>query len=620
MSLRMKVMAVLLPVMVLLLVGLYSLMSGVISRGFNEIEQEHMQRNVARVRASLGQEMQALRSTSLDWGSWTDVYEWVETQDPAFVEGSLSLGNEGLDDLQLEFLAIRDLKGSYLFSEQVQPDADDPAPLSEAMRALLARYPQVSMASKADRAQVGFVVADGVPMLLAGAAVLDSEELLESRGAVVMGRMLDDDYLAILSERVGLDLDLSLTGDTAAPADFVAAAQQLGTGEGAVVQTLDEETIAGYFSIDDIEGKPLALVRLSQDRAIHRQGQVSLRYLIVVFALAAFAILVSLILLLNNVVLRRILNLSAEVNRISLSSDLTLRTSASGRDEIGHLGREMNEMLRALEVASDKERKYIREIDASLKLAASIQASMLAHDFSDGGAVVDLHASLIAAKTVGGDFYDYFWLDEQRIAFVIADVSGKGVPAGLFMVKAKTVIKSAARADRTPAEIIMRANDELSEGNDESMFVTALFGVLETTTGRLELVSAGHNPPYILDAAGGAVHEERLPEQVVLGAMAGIDYESTSLTIRPGDALFIYTDGVNEAMDPDNVEFGYERLLTVLQDRKDTAIDVTTAMVDAVNAFARGAEQSDDITVMCLRWKQPGRMSDRRGSGRGDGD
>ena len=613
MSLRMKVMAVLLPVMALLLGGLYSLMSGVISRGFSEIEQTHMQRNIARVRAALEQEMQALRSTSLDWGSWTELYDWVPTRDADFIERSLALGSAGLDDLKLEFLAIRDLSGEYVFSEQRQPGADEPMPLSEAMRALLARYPKVSMPAKQDRAMVGFVVADGVPMLLAGAPVLDSDEALDSRGAVVMGRILDEDYLAGLSERVGLELRLSLTGNQTTSSDFVFAAQQLSTGQQpAVVQILDESTIAGYFSIDDIDGKPLALIRLSEDRAVHRQGQLSLRYLVIVFALAALAILTALILLLNNVVLRRILNLSDEVHRISLSSDLTLRTSASGHDEIGHLGREMNEMLQALEMASEREHKYIREIDASLKLAASIQSSMLAHDFSDGGELVDLHAALIPAKTVGGDFYDYFWLDERRIAFVIADVSGKGVPAGLFMVKAKTVIKTAARADRTPAEIIMRANDELSEGNDESMFVTALFGVLNTSSGHVELVSAGHNPPYIIDGESGVAHEKRLPEQVVLGAMDGIEYSATSLTIRPGDALFLYTDGVNEAMDPDNVEFGYERLLAVLQNNRSSAAEITASMIDAVHVFVREADQSDDITVMCLRWKAAGTRDRRR--------
>lgn len=611
MSLRMKVMAVLVPVMALLLIGLYTLMSGVIQRGFADIETAHVQRNVERVRAALQQDLQSLRSTSLDWGSWTSLYDWVPVRDQEFVDSSLALGDDGLDDLGVAFLAVRDINGEYLFSEHRQTEDDDSMPLSAAMRELLARYPQLAMPAKSANGAVGYVLAEGVPMMLAGAAVLDSDEALDSRGSVVLGRLLDQAYLDDLSSRVGLQLALAIEGQSAA-ADFGAAATALGVGvDASSIAVIDEDEIAGYFRISDVDARPLAIVRLAEDRAIHRQGQLSLRYLLVVFALAALAILIALILLLNNVVLRRIMLLSSEVNRISRSSDLTLRTSAGGRDEIGHLGREMNDMLRALEEASEKERKYIREIDASLKLAASIQSSMLAQDFRDGGEAVDLHAQLIPAKTVGGDFYDFFWLDPQRIAFVIADVSGKGVPAGLFMVKAKTVIKAAALPSRTPAEIVAHANDELSEGNDESMFVTALFGVLHTGSGELELVSAGHNPPYVI-GADGVAREQRLSEQVVLGAMGGLEYDSTAMTLQPGDSLFIYTDGVNEAMDPDNVEFGYPRLLQALNGAQRSAAATDAAVVDAVHDFVRGAEQSDDITVMCLRWKQPGRMPDRR--------
>lgn len=613
MSLRMKVMAVLVPVMALLLSALYLLMSGVISRGFEEIEQQHMQRNVQRVRAALDQEMSALGAISRDWGSWTDLYDWMASGDPGFVDRSLQLGPEGLGRLGIALLAVRSHVGEIRFAEQLAPGGEETQPLAPGIRALIDAHTAVSAPAKEAGAQAGYLRDGEQLLMMAGAPVLDSAEARPSRGSVILVRMLDEDFMARLSERVGLALAVATADGEGWPGRFAHAADALARDEGGIaIRTLEEDLIAGYMLVRDPLGKVLAMVEVSQDRPIRRQGQLSLRYLQGVFLLAAVAILAALILLLNNVVLRRILRLSAEVNQISRSSDLTLRTSAQGRDEIGHLGREMNDMLRALEAAAEKERKYIREIDASLKLAASIQSSMLGQDFSEGSAVVDLHASLIPAKTVGGDFYDFFWLDPHRIAFVVADVSGKGVPAGLFMVKAMTVIKAAAAQSGDPAEIVGRANDELSTGNEESMFVTALFGVLDTQSGELELVNAGHNPPMLVEGPERRVRELRLEQQVVLGAMAGLPYVSTRLSIRPGDQLFVYTDGVNEAMDPDNVEFGYARMGEALAAAGGSAAALNRAVLDAVAGFVRGAEQSDDITVLSLGWVQSGTLPERR--------
>nr|WP_282452669.1 SpoIIE family protein phosphatase [Lysobacter sp. CAU 1642] len=612
---RMKVIAVLVPVMALLLTALYLLMSGVISRGFAQIEEQHMQRNVQRVRAALEQEMQAVRASARDWGSWTDLYDWMESGDSGFVERSLRLGAEGLERLGIDLLAVRAHAGGIRFGEQLDPGAEDATIEPDArMRALIDAHPALAAPSKEAGGQVGLLADGGQLLIMAGSPVLDSDEQRASRGSVILVRLLDEDFMARLSDRVGLSLAVSPAGPEGWQGEPARLAVALGRSpSGSLIKALGEERIAGYFLIEGPGGETLALVEVSQDRPIHRQGQLSLRYLLGVFMLAAVAILAALVLLLNNVVLRRILQLSAEVNQISRSSDLRLRTSAEGRDEIGHLGREMNDMLRALEAAAEKERKYIREIDASLKLAASIQSSMLSRDFGDGAGVVDLHAQLIPAKTVGGDFYDFFWLDTHRLAFVIADVSGKGVPAGLFMVKAKSVIKTAASVFSDPGEIVARANDELSAGNDESMFVTALFGVLDTASGELELVNAGHNPPMLIEGPQRSVRELRLEQQVVLGAMDGLPYASTRLHLQPGDRLFIYTDGVNEAMDPDNVEFGYARLVESLSAASGDAAAIDAAVVDAVQAFARGAEQSDDITVMCLAWLRPGSLADGLG-------
>ena len=608
-------MALLVPAMLILMGGLYALMADLVSRGFAEVELLQMQRNAARVRSAIDHEAEALRSTSLDWGTWSELYSWVGNRNPDFLEGSLRLDADGLQHLQVQFLAVLDEQQQPLHSEQMQDDGESVAELSVLNLAVVRDNRKLTQPERV--AKVGIVLADGRPLMLASAPILDGDNRTPPRGHVVIGRQMDADYMAALSKRVALTLDLFYQ-DHAAADDVVWAREQLAAADGAgqapkaVVKTIDENQIAAYITLSDASGRTVATLRLSQDRPIYRQGLLSLRYLLGVFVLAAIALLVALTFMLNNIVLRRILLLSTEVNEISRSTDLSLRTSASGRDEIGRLSREMNDMLQVIERASEKERKYIREIDASLKLAASIQSSMLSTDFAAGGDSVDLHAALIAAKSVGGDFYDFFWLDPTHLALVVADVSGKGVPAGLFMVKAKAAIKSMAANVHDPAEVMRLANDELAQNNDEAMFVTALLAVLDTQTGELEMINAGHNPPYLIAGVGGDVVERRLSEDVVLGAMEGLPYQSTRLQLNPGDGLFMYTDGVNEAMNPDNVEFGYQRLIDALEAPANSSAERNGTVITAIHEFVRDAEQSDDITVLCVHWLAPGCAPERR--------
>jgi phosphoserine phosphatase RsbU/P len=245
-----------------------------------------------------------------------------------------------------------------------------------------------------------------------------------------------------------------------------------------------------------------------------------------------------------------------------------------------------------------------QKLDEALKLAASIQMSMLSRSFPtpDEGAV-EVHACLVPAKEVGGDFYDFFWIDPTTLAFLVADVSGKGMPAALFMAKAKTLLKAHASLVREPDAILARANDELAEDNDNGMFVTLFLGVLETETGRVRIANAGHNPPYLRPAAGGPAQRLSTPEDVALGVMDGLDYSVGELQLAPGDSLFLYTDGINEAMDLYNEQFDYARMETVLARDYPSIVAFDEAMLQAVRDFTAGAEPSDDLTILTVRWR-----------------
>ena len=277
-------------------------------------------------------------------------------------------------------------------------------------------------------------------------------------------------------------------------------------------------------------------------------------------------------------------------------------------DEIEALCRSFNFMLEELEnyianlskVTAEKER-----IGAELDIAKDIQASMLPcifPAFPERGEF-DIYATMDPAKEVGGDFYDFFMVDERHLAIVVADVSGKGVPAALFMVIGKTLIKDHTAPDRDLGKVFTAVNDLLCEANSEGLFITAFEGVLDLVTGEFNFVNAGHEMPFICKAGEDFVAHKIRPGFVLAG-MEGMRYRAGSMTLEPGDKLFQYTDGVTEATSADNELYGMERLANVLNRVKDGKPDEILPAVKAdIDAFVGEAPQFDDITMLCLEYK-----------------
>ena len=218
---------------------------------------------------------------------------------------------------------------------------------------------------------------------------------------------------------------------------------------------------------------------------------------------------------------------------------------------------------------------------------------------------VDLYASMRPAREVGGDFYDFYFSGPRKLVFLVADVSDKGVPAALFMMRAKTLLKSIAQTGRPIADVVTEANNSLCEGNGANMFVTAWVGELDLESGRVKYVNAGHNPPIVLRAGDGSASFLRTRPGLVLGAMPGVKYRSDELDLEPGDMLYLYTDGVTEQADPHGELFGEERLLAFLAGGGFVKHPETCAgaVLAVVTAHAAGAEQSDDRTQLIVRYK-----------------
>ena len=284
-----------------------------------------------------------------------------------------------------------------------------------------------------------------------------------------------------------------------------------------------------------------------------------------------------------------------------------------------HTGDEMEVLSDALNAMFDDTRRYMtnllsvtaekEKIGAELNVATQIQADMLPRIFPafPDRREFDLYAFMHPAREVGGDFYDFFLIDEDHLCMVIADVSGKGVPAALFMVIAKTLIKNQAMMGDDPADILGKVNEQLCEGNDAMLFVTVWISILTISTGKGIAANAGHEHP-VIRRAGGSYELVVYRHSPAVAAMEGMRFRQHSFELHPGDRLFVYTDGVPEATNAENELFGNERMLDVLNsqpDRKPHALLET--MKREIDVFVGEAPQFDDITMLCLDYFGPGR-------------
>ena len=213
----------------------------------------------------------------------------------------------------------------------------------------------------------------------------------------------------------------------------------------------------------------------------------------------------------------------------------------------------------------------------------------------------ELYGHMVAAREVGGDFFDVVKLADGRYGLAIADVSGKGVPAAMFMMSSRTLLKGAAIGTPHPGNVLREVNDVLEQDNESLMFVTLFYGVYDPATGELTYANGGHNPPLIVHSDGTSME---LPQTngVALGVMGGMEYEQSKITLEPGDTAVFYTDGVSEAMNGENEEFGMDRFSQVFANTPPSgAIAANKAVFEAVQQFADGTPQSDDITCLVLR-------------------
>ena len=288
----------------------------------------------------------------------------------------------------------------------------------------------------------------------------------------------------------------------------------------------------------------------------------------------------------------------ARITQGNLDEVVDVRNSS----EFASLSDDINQTVTVLKGYIDAAEKRFEQ---ELEFARTIQESALPNNFNFPRRDFEIYAMMDPAKEVGGDFYDFFFVDQNLLAMVIADVSGKGIPAALFMMRAKTAIRGLAESGLTPSEVLNRANNTLCEGNDAEMFVTVWLGIIDLTTGKMTCANAGHEYPVLM-SDGGDYNYVKDKHDLALAAMENIKYHEYDLQLEPGERLFVYTDGIPEAIDEKVEQYGTGRLSEVLNTLKDSSIaDTLPAVRKNIADFVGEADQFDDITMLGFVYHGP---------------
>ena len=275
--------------------------------------------------------------------------------------------------------------------------------------------------------------------------------------------------------------------------------------------------------------------------------------------------------------------------------------------DLGDLSSTIEKAIKQIDYVheSQKEHSQLESLKEDLTMARDIQQFFLPQTFPpfpEDSDQLDIYASMEAAKDIGGDFYDFFRIDDDHIAFVIGDVCGKGIPAALFMAFSRTIIRSKGIQCGTAKACMTESNRLLAAYSADCMFVTVFYAIYNTKTGLVTYSNAGHNPPHVV-RSDGRVEELPKSKDPMMGIFE-VEYKEASLQLEPGDMLVMFTDGVTEAMNPDRMEFGTRRLMTILgRQAGKSSQQIIEVVKDAIKDFTEGAEQSDDITMLAIKRK-----------------
>ena len=401
-----------------------------------------------------------------------------------------------------------------------------------------------------------------------------------------LSMVIDNDYTGLSISTIGIDPPDEMKEGKTATALYYAD----------VVDGKTADSLRYMYVFKFVEGYCIIAAMPEAEAMFMRDASLYTSIFMQVLIFAALFVFIYILIkrvIINN--LKKINDTLAQITKGDLNATVDVRSN----EEFASLSDDINSTVSTL-------KQYIAEaaarIDKELEYAKQIQLSALPTNFPEGEEY-GIYAQMMAAKEVGGDFYDFYKLSDNTVAFLAADVSGKGIPAAMFMMTAKTIIKDLAERGLPVNEIFTQANEKLCENNESGMFVTAWMGILNLTTGNVQFANAGHNPP-LLKRADGSFEYLKTRAGFVLAGMEGVRYRVGELTLNPGDRLFLYTDGVPEATNAENKLYGEDRLLTFMnQNTTVEARKLLPALKANIDEFVGEAPQFDDITMLMFDYK-----------------
>ena len=398
--------------------------------------------------------------------------------------------------------------------------------------------------------------------------------------------VIDDDYAGKHISAIGIDPPKEMKEGQTATALYNAN----------VVDGVTDASAEYMYVFKFVEGYCLIAAMPVNEAMFMRDASMltSIFMQVIIFA----TLFVFIYLLIKRVIINNLKKINDTLAQIT-NGDLSVTVDVRSNKEFSSLSDDINSTVATL-------KRYIAEaaarIDKELEYAKQIQLSALPTNFPENEEY-GIYAQMIAAKEVGGDFYDFYKLNDTTVAFLAADVSGKGIPAAMFMMTAKTIIKDLAESGMAVNDIFTKANEKLCENNESGMFVTAWMGILDLTTGNVQFANAGHNPP-LLKRADGSFEYLKTRAGFVLAGMEGVRYRVGEITLNPGDRLFLYTDGVPEATNADNKLYGEDRLMSFMnQNASMEATKLLPALKTNIDEFVGQAPQFDDITMLMFDYK-----------------
>ena len=398
--------------------------------------------------------------------------------------------------------------------------------------------------------------------------------------------VIDNEYSGVHISKIGIVPPEEMENGKAATALYYAD----------IVDGKSEDSEKYMYVFKFVEG--YCIIAAMPEREAMFMRDASLYTSIFMQVLIFAALFVFIYILIKRVIINNLQKINDTLGRIT-EGDLNVKVDVRSNEEFASLSDDINSTVSTL-------KRYIAEaaarIDKELEYAKQIQLSALPTNFPDGDDY-SIYAQMIAAKEVGGDFYDFYKLSDTTVAFLAADVSGKGIPAAMFMMTAKTIIKDLAESGMAVNDIFTKANEKLCENNEADMFVTAWMGILDLQTGNMKCANAGHNPP-LLKRADGSFECLKTRAGFVLAGMEGVRYRVSEMTLNPGDRLFLYTDGVPEATNVENQLYGEDRLLAFMnQNATVQATELLPALKANIDEFVGEAPQFDDITMLMFDYK-----------------